>query len=373
MKSKNTQYKAIIQMTNVYKRIFELAVYKFCIIFLLVSGACRSIVSIETENQIVESKPFNNIYIEKEMIFAVSWKYFNFYDEWYRVELTGKPSQLQYEELGALSSNDSHGVHIFDFSELLVNNNFTSLKNRWILRKPMNEIDFHCENTYNFKYFLSLIADSLIIDSVSNLSAGDITSFFPLNVSNRYDLPISKFMEKVIPTMTYAPMFINDVYLFKCKVTYQKVDSAYTAIFLPDLNLKLKNTKYNRIFNYYKISNKIKIYDKEHGFLFRYRDDYETNISISRLWRKRVRNNLLCNNEILWIGFHPYSLVTIYPYKEMMHSLHNQLNLNNNYIYAINELTPFPVDSLTSWLQNNPDILHSLNPKTIKYIKKLNN
>jgi hypothetical protein len=257
MKSKNTQYKAIIQMTNVYKRIFELAVYKFCIIFLLVSGACRSTIPIETENRIVESKPFNNIYIEKEIIFAVSWKYFNFYDEWYRVELTGKPSQLQYEELGALSSNDSHGVHIFDFSELLVNNNFTSLKNRWILRKPMNEINFHCKDTYKFKYFLSLIADSLTIDSVSNLFTSDMASFFPLNVSNRYDLPISKFMEKVIPTMTYAPMFINDVYLFKCKVTYQKVDTAYTAIFLPDLNQKLKNTKYNRIFNYYKISNKI--------------------------------------------------------------------------------------------------------------------
>jgi hypothetical protein len=54
----------------------------------------------------------------------------------------------------------------------------------------------------------------------------------------------------------------------------------------------------------------------------------------------------------------------------MIESLHKASNLTNNYIYAINNLTPFPVDSIGKWLQNNPDIRRKMTSKSIKEMKK---
>jgi hypothetical protein len=186
-----------------------------------------------------ESKPFNNLYIEKEMILAVSWQFLDYSGFIPKYKIKDYPYTYKTERYGREEiNNDYLGTHILDFAEILINNNFNSIKNRWIIKRPLSDDEYQCDNSYKYFYFLETILDN------KNKSEQDLARItFPSNVSNLYTLPVSKFMHQIKSSITDRNMFFNDIYLFKCKVTYQKTDSIYNTISLPELNLKRKDMK----------------------------------------------------------------------------------------------------------------------------------
>jgi hypothetical protein len=189
--------------------------------FMLLSSCQPSHKQLNTSKSF-ESKPFNNLYIEKEMILAVSWQF---------LDLSFAPSsKYKNNNIGStylrwiknlILENDFYGTHVFDFNEILINNNFDSIKNRWILRRPLWEYEFHCSNSYQYSYFLNRITENKY-----NYEETKYKLNFPIYVNNKYTLPISNFMNQVKSNITNEQMFFNELYLFKCKVTFQKVDSS---------------------------------------------------------------------------------------------------------------------------------------------------
>jgi hypothetical protein len=312
-----------------------------------------------------ESKPFNNLYIEKEMILAVSWKFLDYSNNVPRYGL--RDYQYTYKTIRHSAGeieNDYLGTHILDFAEILINNNFNSIKNRWIIKRPLSDDEYQCDNSYKYFYFLETILDN---KNKSEKELARIT--FPSNVSNLYTLPVSKFMHQIKSSITDRNMFFNDIYLFKCKVTYQKTDSIYNTISLPELNLKRKDMKSkDGVEIVMKKSNKI-IHRFDGGAIFKKSGNIIANIPIKSIWENHLKNKSIYYPDI---SSSINDILRNYEKIEyaMIESLHKASNLTNNYIYAINSLTPFPVDSIGKWLQNNPDIRRKMTSKSIKEMKK---
>jgi hypothetical protein len=320
------------------------------------------------------SKPFNNLYIEKEMILAVSWMHLSHSEPMkmqYKSNLEGIIHTYNNKLNLDINDNEYWGINIFDFSELIISNNFNSLQNRWILRRPLWNSDYHCSNIdrspYNLAYLLKSLSDTLFY---SNEKKSILR--FPLDVNNRYDMPISKFMYQVKSNATNKQMFLDDLYLFKCKVTFQKVDSSFNAILLPDLDITLKDMKNIKGVKIVKRKSDKSIYDFDGGVHFINSDLKDVTIPIKHIWRKKLKNKSIYYEDIDIDHCVPRinSNSDLIEYA-MIRSLHKSLKLKNNYIYAINQVEPFSIDSIETWLQNNPNLVNNIKPASARYLKNI--
>ena len=341
--------------------------YTLFILIILANYSCQPLRKQINTSKSHESIPFNNLYIEKEMILAVSWQFLDYSNTVPRYGL--RDYQYNYKTIRHSAGeieNDYLGTHIFDFTEILINNNFDSIKNRWVMRRPLWHDEYQCENSNKYFYFLETILDE------KNKSKRELSRIiFPSNVSNLYTLPISKFMHQIKSNITDRKMYFNDIYLFKCKLTYQKTDSIYNTISLPELNLKRKDMKNKDGVEIFMLKESGKIIYIFDGGEFSKKAGYiNATIPIKSIWENKLKNKSIyypdirlgCRMDLL----RNHEKIA----SAMIESLHKSSDLTNNYIYAINNLTPFPVDSIGKWIQNNPDIRRKMTSKSIKEMKK---
>jgi hypothetical protein len=299
----------------------------FSIIFLLNSGQ-------------INRPPYKNIYINQDILFAVSWEninvppnlnnryfmreYTNFedYDIYYDFDFeNGKilttpiviSENAEYSEVPIVDYFNDHLYYcLYDFKEIIKSNGYDSVENIWCAdwdvtnRRHPNLVDFG----NHFKYALFFL-DSM---NITNPEMYDLPKVkFPLKVPNAYEFPLSNFLSdtKIDSNIT------RHVYLFKCKVSYRKKPNESWVVYFPNFQYKLTRGI---------SSNKATLY-------------------------KKYKEALASGNEVDFLR----------------NQIFQQRFVVNNVIIGFKDVRPFPVDSLSTWFSENKSLINTMNPKAKAY------
>lgn len=184
---------------------------------------------------------------QKEMIFAVHWGYSGFFPVTDRA--IGMTSRLyssnNFSDLRNLSAT------IFDLGEILPTLDYSLVQNVWYSGPPacvFKRDAFKIQN-FCFLYLLELI-DSV---AVKKYMASKWHIVFPILAHSKITLPVSDPVQKNI--LSYNDYY-NELYLFKCKVTYFTGDDL--ILYIPRLKSKRSD-----IFSEWKSKNKMPKYYRE--------------------------------------------------------------------------------------------------------------
>lgn len=236
---------------------------------------------------------YNDYIHKREMIFALTWNT----DYEHLFFRTSMIPHSEYEVNLCHKYTYKRGPVIFDLTELLVRNNYDSIKNIWFPASHFkyNVIDYDPCSVNNFLDFLvsHVVKDSLDYNQINVLSDAD----------NKLILSASKVARRVhLKEMRY-----NELYLFKCTVSYFSAPSKFISI--PNLGIKYKQIK--RDFGFERNFNDLKY----KGLLYNKFD--------------HVMRGLI--------------------FTPMSYLLFKAVKVNFNYIYDISEIEVFPVSKIKAY------------------------
>lgn len=243
---------------------------------------------------------YNSYVHKREMIFAFGWDTdyrFHFQKFWINFDV-GYYTNLCHKY-------DYHRFpFIYDLSELVFKNNFNSVKNIW-LPAPQFLYDATNFDECSMTNFFEFLVNSVVKDTLD---------YSQMNVLFDSDNKLTLSASRVSRNVHVRELRYNELYLFKCTVSYFSGPSTFICV--PNLNVKYKHiirdVEYKRYYEYFKMYWD----DENHKRLFKNKFDV-------------VMQNLI--------------------FTSVKSCLFKEQKLTINYIYDISEIEVFPVSGIEAY------------------------